>query len=50
MSEKSLTIPDSTCYVCGELTFLDQRQTFTSVINKFYLDYFGSSVRHQDIS
>ncbi|XP_050322654.1 uncharacterized protein LOC126754589 isoform X2 [Bactrocera neohumeralis] len=50
MPRNCLNNPENFCYVCGELTFTSQRRNFTSLIEQYYLDYFGFSVRNQDKS
>jgi hypothetical protein len=48
MSRKCLNYPDNFCYVCGYLTFQDQRRSLTSLVKKCYELYFGCKVGDQD--
>ena len=38
------------CYICGEVTFKFRRRSFTPLIKKCYVQFFGSKVGDQDKS
>jgi hypothetical protein len=48
MSRKCLNDPDNFCYVCGDLTFQDQRRRLMPLVKKCYELYFGCKVGDQD--
>jgi len=48
MPRKCVNHPDNFCYICGDLTFKDQRRNLTPVVTKFYKLYFGCKVGGQD--
>jgi hypothetical protein len=45
---KCVDHPDNFCYVCGDLTFNDQRRSLTPLLKKCYELYCGCTVGYQD--
>lgn len=48
MPRKCVNEPDNFCYVCGDLTFKEQRRRLTPLVKKCYELYFGCKVGDQD--
>jgi hypothetical protein len=48
MQRKCVNHPDNFCFVCGDLTFKDQRRSLTPLFKKYYELYFGCKVGDQD--
>lgn len=48
MPRKCINDPDNFCYVCGDLTFKEQRRSLTLLVRKCYELYFGCKVGDQD--
>ena len=48
MPRKCVNHPDNFCYVCGDLTFKDQRRSLTPLVKKCYELYFRCKVGDQD--
>lgn len=47
MSRNCVNHPDNFCYICGELTFKEQRRSLTPAVKKCYEQYFGCKVGDQ---
>jgi len=47
MPRKCVNHPDNSCYVCGNLTFKDQRRSLIPLVKKCYELYFGCKVGDQ---
>ena len=50
MPRNCVNSSDAFCYICGEVTFISRRRSFTPLIKKFYEHYFGCKVGDQDKS
>ena len=50
MPTRCLNKPDNFCYICGQITFAQQKHKITSLIEKAYYLYFGCKIGDQDKS
>jgi len=50
MPRKCVNLSDASCYICGKVTFKSRRRSFTPLIRKCYVHYFGCKVGDQDKS
>ena len=48
MPRKCINIVDNFCYICGEVTFANQKKSITSQVKKAYHLYFGCKIGDQD--
>lgn len=48
MPRKCVNTVDNFCYICGEVTFANQKKSITSQVKKAYHAYFGCKVGDQD--
>ena len=49
MPRKCVNYPNNFCYVCGDLTFKDQRRSLAPLIRQCYELYFGCKVGDQEL-
>ena len=50
MSRRCVNLPDSFCYICGEVTLKSQRKQISALVEEAYALYFGCKVGDQDKS
>lgn len=48
MPRKCVNMPNKFCYICGEVTFANQKRSMTQMIKTAYHHYFGVKVGDQD--
>ena len=47
MPRRCVNKPDNFCYICGQITFAQQKCKITSLIEKAYYLYFGCKIGDQ---